>query len=263
MTAGSALSGRHAVITGGAQGIGLAIARRFLAEGASVSLWDRDTEALQVARAPLDASARIHTARVDVAHEADVESAAQASEAALGPITVLVNNAGVLGPLAPLWEHTPAQWRQVMEVNLTGAFLCCRAVVPRMLRDLAGTQPPGLGRRIVNIASVAGKEGNGLNAAYSASKAGLIALTKSLGKELAAPGILVNAITPSAADTAVFDAVPAEHQAALRQNLLARVPMGRFVLPDEVAAMAAWLASADCSFSTGAVFDISGGRSLY
>jgi len=257
------LSGHYAVITGGAQGIGLAIARRFLAEGARVSLWDRDAQALHAASAALDAPGRVHAAPLDVTQEADVESAAQASEAALGPITVLVNNAGALGPLAPLWEHSPAQWRQVLDVNLTGAFLCCRAVVPRMLQGLAGAPQPALGRRIVNIASVAGKEGNGLNAAYSASKAGLIALTKSLGKELAGQGILVNAITPSAADTAVFDAVPPEHRVALRQNLLARVPMGRFVLPDEVAAMAAWLASADCSFSTGAVFDISGGRSLY
>lgn len=257
------LAGHHAVITGGAQGIGLAIARRFLAQGAAVSLWDRDGAALQAASTALGSVGRVHTAVVDVAQEDAVEHAAQASELALGPLTVLVNNAGVLGPLAPLWEHSAAQWRQVIDVNLTGAFLCCRAVVPRMLQGLASGQPPGLSRRIVSIASVAGKEGNGLNAAYSASKAGLIALTKSLGKELAGQGILVNAITPSAADTAVFDAVPPEHRAALRQNLLARVPMGRFVLPDEVAAMAAWLASADCSFSTGAVFDISGGRSLY
>lgn len=252
---GDALAGRHAVVTGGARGIGLAIARRCLSAGASVALWDRDAallaEALQ-ALAPLGTAA---TALVDVRDEAQIEWAAAQSQERFGGIDILVNNAGVLGPTVPAWAHTPAQWREVLDINLTGAWLCCRAVAPQMLERRRG--------HIVNIASVAGKEGNGLNAAYSASKAGLIALTKSLGKELAPSGVLVNCITPSAADTEVFAAVPAEHREQLRTALLSRVPMGRFVEVDEVAAMAAWLASDDCSFSTGAVFDISGGRSVY
>lgn len=257
------LQGHHAVVTGGAQGIGLAIARRYLDEGATVSLWDIGARALGAATEALDAPGRVFTAITDVRDEGAVNAATQASAAALGPATVLVNNAGVLGPLVPTWEHSAVQWREVLDINLTGAFLCCRALVPQMLADLAGQRAPALGRRVVNIASVAGKEGNGLNAAYSASKAGLIALTKSLGKELAGAGVLVNCITPSAAETGVFDGVPEEHRAQLHQALLSRVPMARFVEPAEVAAMAAWLASADCSFSTGAVFDISGGRSLY
>lgn len=254
------LQGHHAVVTGGAKGIGLAIARRYLDEGATVSLWDIGARALGAATEALDAPGRVFT---DVRDEGAVNAATQASAAALGPATVLVNNAGVLGPLVPTWEHSAVQWREVLDINLTGAFLCCRALVPQMLADLAGQRAPALGRRVVNIASVAGKEGNGLNAAYSASKAGLIALTKSLGKELAGAGVLVNCITPSAAETGVFDGVPEEHRAQLHQALLSRGPMARFVEPAEVAAMAAWLASADCSFSTGAVFDISGGRSLY
>ena len=252
---GDALAGRHAVVTGGARGIGLAIARRCLSAGASVALWDRDAallaEALQ-ALAPLGTAA---TALVDVRDEAQIERAAAQSQERFGGIDILVNNAGVLGPTVPAWAHTPAQWREVLDINLTGAWLCCRAVAPQMLERRRG--------RIVNIASVAGKEGNGLNAAYSVSKAAVIALTKSLGKELAPAGVLVNCITPSAADTEVFAAVPAEHREQLRTALLSRVPMGRFVEVDEVAAMAAWLASDDCSFSTGAVFDISGGRSVY
>ena len=257
------LQGHHAVVTGGAQGIGLAIARRFLHESASVSLWDISDRQLQAAAQALDAPGRVFTAAADVRDETAILAAAQASAVALGAATVLVNNAGVLGPLVPTWEHSAAQWREVLDINLTGAFLCCRALVPQMLADLASQRAPALGRRVVNIASVAGKEGNGLNAAYSASKAGLIALTKSLGKELATAGVLVNCITPSAAETGVFDGVPQEQRAQLHQALLSRVPMARFVEPAEVAAMAAWLASADCSFSTGAVFDISGGRSLY
>lgn len=257
------LQGHHAVVTGGAQGIGLAIARRYLDEGATVSPWDIGARALGAATEALDAPGRVFTAVTDVRDEGAVNAATQASAAALGPATVLVNNAGVLGPLVPTWEHSAVQWREVLDINLTGAFLCCQALVPQMLADLAEQRAPALGRRVVNIASVAGKEGNSLNAAYSASKAGLVALTKSLGKELAGAGVLVNCITPCAAETGVFDGVPEEHRAQLHQALLSRVPMARFVEPAEVAAMAAWLASADCSFSTGAVFDISGGRSLY
>lgn len=252
---GDALAGRHAIVTGGARGIGLAIARRYLAAGASVALWDLDALALAHAMETLAPFGKAASAVVDVREEDQIARAAAQSQERFGGIDVLVNNAGVLGPTVPAWEHTPAQWRNVLDVNLTGAWLCCRAVAPAMLARRRG--------RIVNIASVAGKEGNGFNAAYSASKAGLIALTKSLGKELASSGVLVNCITPSAADTEVFAAVPAEHREQLRTALLSRVPMARFVEVDEVAAMAAWLASDDCSFSTGAVFDISGGRSTY
>lgn len=250
-----ALKGRHAVVTGGARGIGLAIARRYLAAGASVALWDLDEGSLARALETLSPLGAAVSALVDVRDEHQVARAAAQSRDRFGSIDILVNNAGVLGPTVATWSHTPEQWRNVLEVNLTGAWLCCRAITPLMLAQRRG--------RIVNIASVAGKEGNALNAAYSASKAGLIALTKSLGKELASEGILVNCITPSAADTDVFAAVPAEHREQLRSALLARVPMGRFVEVDEVAAMATWLASDDCSFSTGAVFDISGGRSMY
>ncbi|SEJ53036.1 MULTISPECIES: SDR family NAD(P)-dependent oxidoreductase [unclassified Variovorax] len=250
-----ALNGRHAIVTGGARGIGLAIARRYLAAGASVALWDLDAALLTGAQQALAPLGTVSAELVDVRDEAQIARAASQSQERFGAIDILVNNAGVLGPTVPAWEHTPAQWRNVLDVNLTGAWLCCRAVAPVMLAQRRG--------RIVNVASVAGKEGNGFNAAYSASKAGLIALTKSLGKELASAGVLVNCITPSAADTEVFAAVPAEHREQLRTALLSRVPMGRFVEVDEVAAMAAWLASDDCSFSTGAVFDISGGRSMY
>jgi len=250
-----ALNGRHAIVTGGARGIGLAIARRCVATGASVALWDLDAAQLSRAQQALAAPDMVSAEVVDVRDEGQVAHAAARSQERFGSIDILINNAGVLGPTVPAWEHTSAQWCQVLDTNLTGAWHCCRAVAPVMLARQRG--------RIVNIASVAGKEGNGLNAAYSASKAGLIALTKSLGKELAASGVLVNCITPSAADTEVFADVPAEHRDRLRTALLSRVPMNRFVEVDEVAAMAAWLASDDCSFSTGAVFDISGGRSMY
>jgi len=250
-----ALKGRHAIVTGGARGIGLAIARRYLAAGASVALWDIDEAVMARAREALAPQGTAISAVVDVRDEGQIARAASQSQDRFGNIDILVNNAGVLGPTVPTWEHTPAQWRNVLEVNLTGAWQCCRAITPVMLAQRHG--------RIVNIASVAGKEGNALNAGYSASKAGLVALTKSLGKELAPSGILVNCITPSAADTEVFAAVPAEHREQLRTALLSRVPMGRFVEVDEIAAMATWLASDDCSFSTGAVFDISGGRSMY
>ena len=250
-----ALKGRHAIVTGGARGIGLAIARRYLSAGASVSIWDVDQKVLAAALNALEPLGVSTSDVVDVRDEEQIARAVSASLERFHGIDILVNNAGVLGPTVPTWEHTPSQWRTVLETNLTGAWLCCRAIAPLMLEQKRG--------RIVNIASVAGKEGNGLNAAYSASKAGLIALTKSLGKEMAASGVLVNCITPSAADTDVFGAVPAEHRDQLRSALLSRVPMARFVEVDEVAAMAAWLAAEDCSFSTGAVFDISGGRSMY
>ena len=254
-TLARALEGRHAIVTGGARGIGLAIARRCLANGASVALWDVEAATLADAMAQLAPLGTVVTSLVDVRDEDQIARAASQSQERFGRIDVLVNNAGVLGPTVPAWEHTPAQWRHVLDINLTGAWLCCRAIAPLMLAQQRG--------RIVNIASVAGKEGNGFNAAYSASKAGLIALTKSLGKELASSGVLVNCITPSAADTAVFAGLAAAHPEQLRTALLSPVPMRPLVDVDEVAAMAAWLASDECSFSTGAVFDISGGRSMY
>lgn len=252
------LHGHHAVVTGGAQGLGLAIARRFLRDGCTVTLWDVSAQALDRAVDMLGDCGPVRTQCVDVSDAAQVTSAAEASIAGAGAVTVLVNNAGVLGPIATTWDTAVADWRRVLDINLTGAFVCSRALVPQM-----PTAPNAHCGRVIHVASVAGKEGNAMNAAYSASKAGLIALTKSMAKELATAGVLVNCITPSAADTAVFAGLAPALRAQVRDALLARVPMGRFVEADEVAAMASWLAGPDCSFSTGAVFDISGGRSVY
>ena len=245
------LSGRIAVITGGAQGIGFATAQRFLASGASVVLWDMDTARLAQAVAELSASGSASGETVELTDEASVAAATAATLARHGRIDILVNNAGITGGNAPTWQLSPAVWRQVVEVNLIAPFLTCRAVVPQMIAQGYG--------RIVNIASVAGKEGNPTASHYSASKAGLIGLTKSLGKELATQGVLVNAVAPAAARTAIFDQMAPEHIA----YMLGKIPMGRLVDVAEVAAMVAWLASEDCSFSTGAVFDLSGGRATY
>ena len=245
------LSGRIAVITGGAQGIGFATAQRFLASGASVVLWDMDTARLAQAVAELSAAGPASGMTVELTDEASVAAATAATLARHGRIDILVNNAGITGGNAPTWQLSPAVWRQVVEVNLIAPFLTCRAVVPQMIAQGYG--------RIVNIASVAGKEGNPTASHYSASKAGLIGLTKSLGKELATQGVLVNAVAPAAARTAIFDQMAPEHIA----YMLGKIPMGRLVDVAEVAAMVAWLASEDCSFSTGAVFDLSGGRATY
>ncbi|MBL8349144.1 MAG: SDR family oxidoreductase [Burkholderiaceae bacterium] len=245
------LAGRVAVITGGAQGIGLATAQRLLASGATVVLWDIDAPRLAEAVQSLAALGPVSGDRVELTDEAGVAAATAAAIARHGRIDILVNNAGITGGNAPTWELAPAAWRQVVEVNLIAPYLTCRAVVPRMIAQGYG--------RIVNIASVAGKEGNPNASHYSASKAGLIALTKSLGKELATTGVLVNAVAPAAARTAIFEQMKPEHIAFM----LGKIPMGRFVEVAEIAAMVAWLASEDCSFSTGAVFDISGGRATY
>ena len=245
------LKGRVAVITGGAQGIGYATAQRMLASGASVVLWDIDAARLATAVQALSAQGTASGDTVELTDEASVAAAAAAAVARHGRIDILVNNAGVTGGNAPTWELSPAVWRQVVEVNLIAPFLTCRAVVPQMIAQGYG--------RIVNIASVAGKEGNPNASHYSASKAGLIALTKSLGKELATKGVLVNAVAPAAARTAIFDQMSPEHIGFM----LGKIPMARFVEVDEVAAMVAWLASEECSFSTGAVFDLSGGRATY
>ena len=243
------LEGRCAVVTGGAQGFGKAIAERFVASGARVALWDRDL-ALAEATAKALGPAAIAIG-CDVAEPAEVAKACEATVKALGRIDILINNAGIAGANAKTWETDVEEWRKVMRVNLDGPFICSRAVVPGMIAQNYG--------RIVNIASIAGKEGNPNAAHYSASKAGVIALTKSLGKELAGYDIAVNAVTPAAAKTAIFDQITQEHI----DFMLSKIPRNRFVMVDEVAALVAWIASQDNSFTTGAVFDISGGRATY
>jgi 3-oxoacyl-[acyl-carrier protein] reductase len=223
-------SGRSAIVTGGMQGIGAAIVKRLKASGAEVTVWDIDG-----------------SPKVDVSDPASIEKAVKA----LKKVDVLVNNAGIAGKNVPTVDYPIEEWERVLRINLTSQFLCCRAVAPLMAKAKYG--------RIVNIASVAGKEGNPNAVAYSASKAGVISLTKSLGKELAKDGVLVNCVTPAAAKTAIFDQMTEQHI----NFMLSKIPKNRFVLVEELAALAAWLASEDCSFSTGAVFDISGGRATY
>jgi 2-dehydro-3-deoxy-L-rhamnonate dehydrogenase (NAD+) len=241
------LAGRRAVVTGGAQGIGYAISERFLRSGASVVLWDIDAGKLDAAAASLSKLGKCEGRVVELTDDTSVSQAA----AALPSIDILVNNAGITGGNGKTWELEPAMWRRVIEVNLIAPYLTCRHVVPKMRDRKYG--------RIVNIASVAGKEGNPNASHYSASKAGLIALTKSLAKEVATEGILVNAIAPAVAKTAMFEQMTQQHI----DYMLSKIPMGRLVEVHEIAAMAAWLASEECSFSTGAVFDITGGRSTY
>jgi len=226
--------GRTAVVTGGMQGIGAAIAKRLETSGAKVAVWDLDGPG-----------------KVDVSNNDSVQTAVKKTLQELGKIDILVNNAGVAGQNVPTVDYPIEEWERVLRINLTSQYLCCRAVAPHMVKAKYG--------RIVNIASVAGKEGNPNAVAYSASKAGVISLTKSLGKELAQTGVLVNCITPAAAKTAIFDQMTKEHIA----YMLSKIPMNRFVNVEEIAALAGWLASEDCSFSTGAVFDISGGRATY
>jgi 2-dehydro-3-deoxy-L-rhamnonate dehydrogenase (NAD+) len=227
-------AGRTAIVTGGAQGIGAAIVERLRSSGARVEIWDLDG-----------------SPPVDVSEPESVDAALRAALKELGKIDVLVNNAGIAGKNVPTIDYPIEEWQRVLRINLTSQFLCCRAVAPSMVAAGYG--------RIVNIASIAGKEGNPNAVAYSASKAGVISLTKSLGKELARSGVLVNCVTPAAAKTAIFDQMTEEHI----QYMLSKIPMNRFVNVDEVASLVCWLASADCSFSTGAVFDISGGRATY
>jgi 3-oxoacyl-[acyl-carrier protein] reductase len=245
------LAGRKAVITGGARGIGLAAAERMLQSGAEVSLWDMDAAALDAAAKRLAGTGKINTCLVDVTSAASVTAAAQSAIGQMGQVDILVNNAGITGPNVTVWEYSPEDWRKVIDVDLTGPFLCARAVVPLMIERNYG--------RIVNIASIAGKEGNPNASAYSSAKAGLIALTKSRGKELAKTGIRVNCITPAAVETDIFKQMTESHI----QFMLSKIPMGRFGQITEVAAMICWLASEEMSFSTGAVFDVSGGRATY
>jgi NAD(P)-dependent dehydrogenase (short-subunit alcohol dehydrogenase family) len=243
------LNGRCAVVTGGAQGFGRAITERFVGSGARVAIWDHDQPFAE--RTAKEIGAAVSAFKVDVSDLAAVERARDETLRAFGKIDILVNNAGIAGVNRTVWETDLEEWRKVLRINLDGPFICCKAVVPVMVKQDYG--------RIVNIASIAGKEGNPNAAHYSASKAGLIALTKSLGKELARQNIMVNAVTPAAAKTAIFDQMTQAHI----DFMLSKIPKNRFVQVEELAAMVAWLASEDCSFSTGAVFDISGGRATY
>lgn len=245
------LKNRVAIITGGARGIGYAIAERFLDSGAEVCLWDVDAERLEQARQKLSAKGKVSVARTELTDENDIKKSAGQVIATHGKIDILVNNAGITGGNAVTWELDPKVWRRVIDVNLVAPFLTCHEIVPLMLRNGYG--------RIINIASIAGKEGNPNASHYSASKAGLIGLTKSLGKELATKNILVNCITPAVAKTELFEQMEQHHI----DYMLSKIPMNRFLHVEEAAAMVAWLASEDCSFTTGGVFDISGGRAVY
>jgi 2-dehydro-3-deoxy-L-rhamnonate dehydrogenase (NAD+) len=243
------LQGQVAIVTGGARGIGFACAQRYIASGASVAIWDNDATAANAAAAQLGDKAWAQV--VNVADENSIAAATTALMAKFKRIDILVNNAGITGPNVKTWEYPPEDFRKVVEIDLVAPYLVCRSVVPHMMQAGYG--------RIVNIASVAGKEGNPNAPAYSAAKAGLIGLTKSLGKELATSGVLCNCVTPAAAETDIFKQMTPEHINYMKS----KIPMNRFVQVDEIAAMVAWLSSKDCSFTTGGVFDISGGRATY
>jgi len=245
------LDGRRAVVTGGAQGIGRAIAERLLDSGAAVMLWDRDGNLAATTSAELIARGTVAAHAVDVTDYAAVEGAVSATVETLGGIDLFVNNAGIAGPSLKTWEYPLDDWQQVMDIDLTAVFHCCRAVVPGMIAQDYG--------RIVNVASIAGKEGNPNAMPYSAAKAGVIALTKSLAKELAEHDIAVNCITPAAVKTRIFEQISQQHI----DYMLAKIPRGRFLKAEEAAAMVAWLLSQENSFTTGAVFDLSGGRATY
>jgi NAD(P)-dependent dehydrogenase (short-subunit alcohol dehydrogenase family) len=249
MTEKPRFQGRVAVVTGGVSGIGYAVSQRLVAEGARLAVWDRHAAAL--AQASNRLGTEVHTEHVDLADPAAVQRAGDATASALGGIDILVASAGITGPNKTTWEYPIDEWQRVMDVNINGVFYCNRVVVPHMLAKGYG--------RIVNIASIAGKEGNPNASAYSASKAAVIGLTKSLGKELARTEIRVNCVTPAAVRTPIFDQMSQEHI----DFMLSKIPMGRFGTVEEVAALICWLCSEEASFSTGAVFDCSGGRATY
>jgi NAD(P)-dependent dehydrogenase (short-subunit alcohol dehydrogenase family) len=245
------LRGQRAVVTGGSRGMGLAIAQRLLQSGATVTTWALEDSALDESRRTLAAYGQVEVCGVDVSDESQVDRAMQAAIARMGGIDILVNSAGISGPHAPAWTMTTQDWRRVLDTNLTSAFFCCRAAIPSMIAAGYG--------RIVNVASIAGKEGSPLLGAYSASKGGMIALTKTLGKELATSGVIINAITPGPTRTEMLANTPPDQV----RSMLSRVPMQRLLEPEEVAASVAWLASRECSFTTGSVLDLSGGRATY
>ncbi|NQV60222.1 MAG: SDR family oxidoreductase [Alphaproteobacteria bacterium] len=245
------LDGRTAIVTGGADGIGRAISERFLASGASVIMWDIRQDNLDAMLAANNVGDRLQGSKVDVTDPDQVAAARDSALAAHGKIDILVCNAGIAGPAKKSWEYSYAEWRSVVSLDLDAVFLCCQSLIPHMMDSGYG--------RIVNIASIAGKEGNPNACAYSAAKAGVIGLTKSLSKETAEAGVLINCVTPAAIRTAIFDQLTQAHV----DYMLSRIPMGRLGRTDEAAALVAWLSSEDCSFSTGGVFDLSGGRATY
>lgn len=245
------LNGKRAIVTGAAQGIGLACAQRLLASGARVVIWDHDGPRLETVVSELAEGGDVRGQEVDVTDYDAVAIAAAEASAGLGGVDILVNNAGIAGATVPTWEYPVSEWRRVVNIDLDGVFHCCREVVPHMLEGGYG--------RIVNVASIAGKEGNPNACAYSAAKAGVIALTKTLGKELAEHDIAVNCITPAAARTRIFDQMAQTHI----DYMLSKIPRGRFVEVEEIAGLVAWLVSSENSFTTGGVFDISGGRATY
>ena len=243
--------GRVAIVTGAARGLGLAITERLLEGGAAVSMWDMDRATLDAGAKQLGAKGKIHTAVVDVVDESQVDVAAKSALAQLGRIDILVNNAGIAGPVRRSWEYPLEEWRKVMAVNVDGVYLCSRAVIPVMIAQKYG--------RIVNLASIAGKNGSPYFAPYSTSKAAVIGLTKSMGKDLAKDGVIVNCIAPTAVGTDMVKAFPQK----LVDSMIEQTPMGRMASANELSAMVAWMCSEECSFTTGGVFDISGGRATY
>src|SRR5438552_2194473 len=240
-----------AAVTGGARGIGFAVAERLARAGVRVALWDLDRARAESSAKELAAAGKVIAVAVDITDEAAVARAMAETTERIGKLDIFVNNAGIAGASKTLWDYTPEEWRQVFRINVDGMYLCCRAVVPQMIERGYG--------RIVNVASIAGKEGNPNAAAYSASKAAVMGLTKSLAKELATKGVIVSSVTPAAGKTEIFEQISQAHI----DYMLSKIPMGRFGKVEEMAAMICWLASEDCSFTTGAVFDLSGGRATY
>ena len=245
------LKGKRAIVTGAARGIGFAIAERLLQSGATVTLWDIELPNLEKAQVDLKSAGNVFSVEVDVTQENSIKRGIELTYEHMGDVEILINNAGITGGNATVWDMGITEWQKVLDIDLTGVFLCCRALAPRMMSKGYG--------RIVNIASIAGKEGNPNAAHYSAAKAGVISLTKSLGIEMVETGVLCNCVTPAVIETPMLDQMTDQH----KNYMVSKIPLNRMGKPEEVAALVAWLASEDCSFSTGAVFDISGGRATY